>query len=168
MLQRSLSIFFCCSFYSTALALRGKDGVVFAVEYIVKSKLYEQEPHHRIFNIGRHIGMATAGLIADGTARACALCVCVLRGAWCVLRVACALCTGYDPPCDALPFMPTNYSVSCDAHAHPCKAECWQPKHGRKHTSTFTSVREERLMRSTVRVVCRSNTVTNLDVSFRD
>eukprot|EP00729_Bicosta_minor_P000123 gene123-18665_t len=50
----------------TALALRGKDGVVFAVEYIVKSKLYEKEPHHRIFNIGRHIGMATAGLIADG------------------------------------------------------------------------------------------------------
>jgi 20S proteasome subunit alpha 7 len=50
----------------TALALRGKDGVVFAVEYIVKSKLYEKEPHHRIFNIRRHIGMATSGLIADG------------------------------------------------------------------------------------------------------
>lgn len=51
---------------STAIALRGKDGVVFAIEYAVTSKLYEKEPHHRIFNIGQHIGMVSAGLIADG------------------------------------------------------------------------------------------------------
>eukprot|EP00041_Stephanoeca_diplocostata_P005787 m.68555 g.68555 ORF g.68555 m.68555 type:complete len:258 (-) comp15998_c0_seq1:149-922(-) len=50
----------------TAIALRGKDGVVFAIEYAVTSKLYEKEPHHRIFNIGQHIGMVSAGLIADG------------------------------------------------------------------------------------------------------
>lgn len=50
----------------TVIALRGKDGVVFAVEYGVVSKLHEKEPYHRIFNIGRHVGMAAAGLIADG------------------------------------------------------------------------------------------------------
>jgi 20S proteasome subunit alpha 7 len=42
---------------STALALRGKDGVVFAVEYIVTSKLHEKAPHHRIFSVDTHIGM---------------------------------------------------------------------------------------------------------------
>ena len=40
---------------STAIALRGKDGVVFAIEYNVTSKLLEKEPHHRIFNIAKHI-----------------------------------------------------------------------------------------------------------------
>lgn len=50
----------------TAIALRGKDGVVFAIEYNVTSKLLEKEPHHRIFNIAKHIGMVSAGLIADG------------------------------------------------------------------------------------------------------
>ena len=50
----------------TALALCGSDGVVFAVEYIVKSQLYEKEPHHRIFNVGKHLGLVTAGLVADG------------------------------------------------------------------------------------------------------
>lgn len=51
---------------STAIALRGKDGVVFAIEYAVTSKLHEKEPHHRIFNVGKHVGMVSAGLIADG------------------------------------------------------------------------------------------------------
>jgi len=50
----------------TVIALRGKDGVVFAVEYIVKSKLHEKEPYHRIFNIDRHVGMVAAGLVSDG------------------------------------------------------------------------------------------------------
>ena len=50
----------------TVIALRGKDGVVFAVEDIVKSKLHEKEPYHRIFNVDRHVGMAAAGLVSDG------------------------------------------------------------------------------------------------------
>ena len=43
--------------YSTAVALRGKDGVVFAVEKLVTSKLYEVGANRRIFNIDRHVGM---------------------------------------------------------------------------------------------------------------
>ena len=39
---------YCCclfaTFGSTAIALRGKDGVVFAIEYTVQSKLLEKEP----------------------------------------------------------------------------------------------------------------------------
>lgn len=50
----------------TALALRGKDGVVFAVEYIVQSKLHEKAPHHRIFNVDKHIGMVCTGFLSDG------------------------------------------------------------------------------------------------------
>ncbi|CAM1319012.1 PSMA3 (predicted) [Pycnogonum litorale] len=49
----------------TAVALKGKDGVVFAVEKLVASKLYEFGANKRIFNVNRHIGMAIAGLIAD-------------------------------------------------------------------------------------------------------
>jgi len=49
----------------TAVALRGKDGVVFAVEKLVTSKLYEVGANRRIFNIDRHVGMAVAGLLAD-------------------------------------------------------------------------------------------------------
>ena len=49
----------------TALAIRGKDGVVFAVEKIVTSKLYEEGANRRIFNIDTHIGMAAAGLVTD-------------------------------------------------------------------------------------------------------
>ncbi|KAG1684014.1 Proteasome subunit alpha type-3 [Nymphon striatum] len=49
----------------TAVALRGKDGVVFAVEKLVTSKLHEYGANKRIFNIDRHIGMAIGGLIAD-------------------------------------------------------------------------------------------------------
>jgi len=50
----------------TAIALRGKDCVVFAVEKLVVSKLYEPGTNSRIFTVDRHIGMATAGLLADG------------------------------------------------------------------------------------------------------
>eukprot|EP00088_Acartia_fossae_P022074 TRINITY_DN23368_c2_g1_i1.p1 TRINITY_DN23368_c2_g1~~TRINITY_DN23368_c2_g1_i1.p1 ORF type:complete len:257 (+),score=69.83 TRINITY_DN23368_c2_g1_i1:34-804(+) len=49
----------------TAVGIRGKDGVVFAVEKIVTSKLYEKGANRRIFNIDTHVGMAAAGLIAD-------------------------------------------------------------------------------------------------------
>merc|ERR1711893_491486 len=41
------------------------DGVVFGVEKLVQSKLYEAGANKRIFHIDRHIGMAVAGLLAD-------------------------------------------------------------------------------------------------------
>ncbi|XP_035218233.1 proteasome subunit alpha type-3-like [Stegodyphus dumicola] len=49
----------------TAIGLRGKDGIVFAVEKLVTSKLYEAGANKRIFTIDRHIGVAVAGLLAD-------------------------------------------------------------------------------------------------------
>ncbi|WAR19441.1 PSA3-like protein [Mya arenaria] len=49
----------------TAIGIRGKDGIVFGVEKLVTSKLYETGANKRIFNIDRHIGMAVAGLLAD-------------------------------------------------------------------------------------------------------
>lgn len=49
----------------TAVALRGKDGVVFAVEKLVTSKLYEAGANKRIFTIDQHVGVAVAGLLAD-------------------------------------------------------------------------------------------------------
>jgi len=50
---------------STAVAIRCKDGVVFGVEKLVTSKLYERGTGKRIFSIDRHVGMAVAGLISD-------------------------------------------------------------------------------------------------------
>jgi len=49
----------------TAIGLRGKDGVVFAVEKIVTSKLYESGANRRLFNVDTHVGAAAAGLISD-------------------------------------------------------------------------------------------------------
>lgn len=49
----------------TAIGIRGKDGIVFGVEKLVTSKLYETGANKRIFNIDKHIGMAVAGLLAD-------------------------------------------------------------------------------------------------------
>lgn len=49
----------------TAIAIRGKDGIVFAVEKLVTSKLYEPGSNKRIFHIDTHVGMAVAGLLAD-------------------------------------------------------------------------------------------------------
>jgi 20S proteasome subunit alpha 7 len=49
----------------TAVGIRGKDGVVFGVEKLVTSKLYEKGANKRIIHIDRHIGMAVAGLLAD-------------------------------------------------------------------------------------------------------
>jgi len=50
---------------STAMAIRCKDGVVFGVEKLMTSKLYETGTGKRIFSIDTHIGMAVAGLISD-------------------------------------------------------------------------------------------------------
>lgn len=41
----------------TAIALRGSDGVVFAVEKLVTSKLHEDGTGKRLFSIENHIGM---------------------------------------------------------------------------------------------------------------
>ena len=42
---------------STVIGLRGKDGVVFAVEKIITSKLFEQSTNKRIFTVDRHVGL---------------------------------------------------------------------------------------------------------------
>lgn len=52
----------------TVIGIRGKDGVVFGVEKLVSSKLYEHGANKRIFHIDQHIGMAVAGLLADARA----------------------------------------------------------------------------------------------------
>ncbi|CAF5198689.1 unnamed protein product [Rotaria magnacalcarata] len=49
----------------TVVALRCKDGVAFAIEKIVTSRLYESGSNKRIHNVDKHIGMAVAGLLAD-------------------------------------------------------------------------------------------------------
>ncbi|KAI8997244.1 nucleophile aminohydrolase [Pilobolus umbonatus] len=50
----------------TAIGLRVKDGVVLAVEKLVQSKLLVTGANHRIQSADLHIGIATAGLLADG------------------------------------------------------------------------------------------------------
>jgi len=50
----------------TAIGLKVKDGVVLAVEKLVHSKLLIPEANRRIQSVDRHIGLATAGLLADG------------------------------------------------------------------------------------------------------
>lgn len=52
----------------TAIGLRCKDGVVFAVEKIITSKLHEPGANKRIFTVDTHAGMACAGLLADARA----------------------------------------------------------------------------------------------------
>lgn len=47
----------------TVIALRGKDGVVFAVEKLVTSKLYEPGANKRIFHIDEHVGMVSKLII---------------------------------------------------------------------------------------------------------
>ncbi|KAI2654175.1 Proteasome subunit alpha type-3 [Labeo rohita] len=49
---------------STAIGIRCKDGVVFGVEKLVLSKLYEEGSNKRIFNIDRHVGMHLADRVA--------------------------------------------------------------------------------------------------------
>ncbi|EDW09854.1 proteasome subunit alpha type-3 [Drosophila mojavensis] len=50
----------------TVIGIRGKDCVVLAVEKIVADQLYEPDAASRIFTIEKNIGMAIAGLMADG------------------------------------------------------------------------------------------------------
>ncbi|XP_055389136.1 proteasome subunit alpha type-3 [Condylostylus longicornis] len=50
----------------TVIGLRGKDGVVLAVEKIVTSSLYEESAGARIYTIDKNIGLVLAGLLADG------------------------------------------------------------------------------------------------------
>jgi len=50
----------------TAIGLRVKDGVIFAVEKLIHSKLLVPGANRRIQSLDRHIGLATAGLLADG------------------------------------------------------------------------------------------------------
>lgn len=61
-------IFFNFAIHRTAVALRGRDGVVLAVEKLVGSKLYEAGANKRIFTVDRHVGIAVAGLLADARA----------------------------------------------------------------------------------------------------
>lgn len=51
--------------FSTAIGIRCKDGVVFGVEKLVLSKLYEEGSNKRIFNIDRHIGMVTTQAVKN-------------------------------------------------------------------------------------------------------
>jgi len=50
----------------TAIALRVQDGVVFAVEKLIQSKLLIPGSNRRIASVDDHAGMVTAGLLADG------------------------------------------------------------------------------------------------------
>ncbi|KAG1014626.1 hypothetical protein G6F27_000813 [Rhizopus arrhizus] len=50
----------------TAIGLRVKDGVVLAVEKLIQSKLLVQGANRRIQSADLHIGIGTAGLLADG------------------------------------------------------------------------------------------------------
>ena len=43
----------------TAIAVRGKDGVVFGVEKLVTSKLHESGSNKRIFTADRHVGIVS-------------------------------------------------------------------------------------------------------------
>ena len=52
----------------SVIALRGKDGVVFGVEKIITSKLYEEGSNRRVHSIDTHIGAAVAGLLSDARA----------------------------------------------------------------------------------------------------
>ncbi|KAF9055103.1 20S proteasome subunit [Hymenopellis radicata] len=50
----------------TAIGLRVKDGVVIAVEKQLHSKLLVPGANRRIQTVDRHVGLATAGFLADG------------------------------------------------------------------------------------------------------
>lgn len=46
-------------YHRTAIAIRGKDGVVFAVEKLITSKLHERSVNRRISTIDRHVGIVS-------------------------------------------------------------------------------------------------------------
>lgn len=45
--------------FRTAIAIRGKDGVVFGIEKLVTSKLHEPGSNKRLFTVDRHIGVVS-------------------------------------------------------------------------------------------------------------
>merc|ERR1712070_300187 len=49
----------------TAMALKCKDGIVFGVEKMVRSKMLVEGSSRRIYTVSKHVGMAFAGLVAD-------------------------------------------------------------------------------------------------------
>ncbi|KAJ8677476.1 hypothetical protein QAD02_013263 [Eretmocerus hayati] len=49
----------------TVIALRGENCVVFAVEKLIASKLYEPYSNRRTYSIDQNIGIAVSGLISD-------------------------------------------------------------------------------------------------------
>ena len=46
----------------TAIAIRGKDGVVFAVEKLMASKLHERSTNRRVCTVDRHVGIVSSAL----------------------------------------------------------------------------------------------------------
>ncbi|MCO5583434.1 hypothetical protein L7F22_037345 [Adiantum nelumboides] len=54
----------------TVIAIKCKDGIVLGIEKLIDSKMLlngdESSTNRRIFTIDEHIGLATAGLVADG------------------------------------------------------------------------------------------------------
>lgn len=52
----------------TSVGIRCKDGVVLGVEKLVHSKLLVKGSNRRIGTVDQHVGVATAGLLADGKA----------------------------------------------------------------------------------------------------
>ncbi|VDP03347.1 unnamed protein product [Soboliphyme baturini] len=54
----------------TCIALRGKDGTVFAVEKLIKTKLYLPTTNRRLRNVDTHIGFAFTGMYPDAHALA--------------------------------------------------------------------------------------------------
>eukprot|EP00300_Choanocystis_sp_HF-7_P027637 c32811_g1_i1.p1 GENE.c32811_g1_i1~~c32811_g1_i1.p1 ORF type:complete len:262 (+),score=57.23 c32811_g1_i1:28-786(+) len=52
----------------TAIGIRVSDGVVFGVEKLTAAKMMMPGSNRRVANIGRHIGVAVAGLLADARA----------------------------------------------------------------------------------------------------
>ena len=49
----------------TAVAVRVKDGIVFGVEKLIRSKMLVEGSNRRLHSIGTHIGLASAGFQAD-------------------------------------------------------------------------------------------------------
>ncbi|EPB74998.1 peptidase, T1 family [Ancylostoma ceylanicum] len=49
----------------TMIALRGKNGVVTAVDKVITSKMYEENANPRMFNANENIGLALAGVYPD-------------------------------------------------------------------------------------------------------
>jgi 20S proteasome subunit alpha 7 len=52
--------------YSVAMGLVCTDGIVLGVERLLHSKLLVKGSNRRIQSVDEHIGLATAGLLADG------------------------------------------------------------------------------------------------------